>query len=240
MPFFYGMNDYVVLGDPQTCGQLRQALARKGMSSIDEGGLEIQDEFDAKRWFSRNTPQGTFICIGLLGQTSVANWLFTTAGTINVVRAAVGNSQRLILVSHFPTTEFFLMERLVDLYYYEKQLDFYSVARNTSENTAAFADRCVLLMRDVSATEAHKKSTKGPHQGREVRDQVVPQSPVGKGDAAPAAGREDQGVSQPLTCVLEMQVQAAQGTAPGDLRAQCDPGVGQASADALHPNPAAV
>ena len=218
------MKDYAVLGDPKTCAQLRQAILKQGMSGLDEGELEIQDEWDTRRWFSRNKVEGVFICTGLLGQTSVANFMFTMAGSINVIRASAGNVPRLILVSSFPSADFFLLQRLVDLYHAEKQLDFYSLVRNVREDSVAFADRCVLCMRDVSAEKAHPQSAKGTGQAREVRDQVLSQ---------PQGGEQHGAHVEP---VLEVSVQAAQGAPSGDLRPELAAPDGQEAPHSLHPN----
>jgi len=232
------MKDYAVLGDPQTCAHLRLALrlSRQGLFDLDEDELEIQDEWACRRWFARNPVAGVFICTGLLGATSVANFMFTMAGSLNVIRAAAGNVPRLILVSSFPSAEFFLLNRLLELYHAEKSLDFYSLVRVMGEGEASFANRCVLCMQDVSAEKAHQAGTEGSHKGREVRDQVVPQPASGQGDQVPAVERNGESVSQPAADMLEMQEQKAKGAAPGDLRAELAEGRGPATAHSLHPH----
>ena len=218
------MSDYAVVGDPEMSGFIRKALSKHGMSVLSDDELEIQDEWNARRWFSRNQVDGVFISVGLLGQTSVQNFAFTTGGTYNVIRAAVGNTKRLLLVSSFPTGEFFLMSRLVDLYFHEKQCDFHSVVRNTTEQAGAFAERCVLLMRDVSAKEANEGRTQSADQRREVRDPVVPQS----------QGNQQHG--SPVKPVLEVSVQASAGTPSGDLRAERPAAEGEKTPGANDPN----
>jgi hypothetical protein len=228
------MNDYAVMGDPQTCEQLRLALRRQGLLWLDEGELEIQDEWECRRWFARNQVAGVFICTGLLGQTSVANFMFTLAGSLNVIRAAVGNTPRLILVSSFPSAEFYLLNRLVDLYRAEKQLDFSAATRTLQESPEALADRCVLCMQDVSAKEAHSTGTEGPHQGGKVQDQLVPQPASGEGNLASAGERQAEGLPQPSAHLLEVQKQAAERAASGDLRAEQSSDHGPQAAHPLH------
>ena len=230
------MKDYVVLGDPQTCAQLKQAMSRQHLSVLSEGELEIQDEWECRRWFVHNQVAGVFICVGLLGQSSVANFMFTLAGSLNIIRAAAGNAPRLILVSTFPSAEFFLLQRLVDLYYAEKQLDFYAVTRTFQETPEVFADRCVLCMRDVSAQEAHTKGPDRSQQKREVHDPVVPQSPSGQDHAPQDGQRQGEGVSQLSQRVLEVPLQEAARKASGDLRPELAASDGQEAAYPLQPN----
>ncbi len=219
------MNEYAILGDQLTCSQLRLALSKRGVLALHTEDLEIQDELETRRWFARNPVAGVFICLGLLGQTSVNNFVFTLAGSLNVIRAAagvaVGPVPRLILVSSFPSVEFFMLQRGVDLYFAEKVLDFYSMGRAIREDSAAFADRCVLAMCNVSAKKAHQTGPEGPHQGREVRDPVVPQSPRGQSNTAQGTERRSEGVPQQSASMLEVQEQGAESAASCDVRAEC-------------------
>lgn len=214
------MNDYAVLGDPQTCKYLWQALKKQGLPVLDEGNLMIQDEWECRRWFARNQIAGVFICTGLLGGTSVSNFMFTVAGSLSVIRAAADNVPRLMLVSHFPTAEFSLFQRLLGLYANERHLDFQSMSPGIKESVGAFADRCVLSMSHVSSEKAHQTGTEGPHQAGEMRHALVPQSAGDQGHTPSDGQRHGEGILQPAPSLLEMPVQTAQGTAPGDVCAQ--------------------
>ena len=218
------MNEIVVLGDRQMGEVLRQALSKQSMFVLNTDEMEIQDEWSVRRWFSRNTPHGVFLCIGLQGQTNVANFMFTVAGALNVIRAAIGNVKRLIMVSQFPSAEFFLFQRLIYLLQWEKQIDFYTLLPGKREGLTEFLDRCVLSMRDVSAQEANQKGTEGPEQGREVRAQVLSQ---------PESGQQHGSPAEP---VLEVPVEAAEAAPPGDLRAQRAPAEGQEATGSANHN----
>lgn len=222
------MNDYAVLGDPAMVALLRKALSKHNATCLDPGELELQDEFDCRRWFSRNTPKGTFMCLGLSAQLTVANFLFTVAGTLNVIRAALGNSERLILVAYFPSNEFFLFGQLVHMLQFEKKVEFYTLSGLQKETQEAFAERCVLSMTDVSAKEAHKGSTKSPQQRREVSGQVL---------SEPQGGEQHRSAAQPL---LEVPVASAQGAAPGDVCAERAPAEGQEAPNPVLNNPGSV
>jgi hypothetical protein len=202
------MNEFVALGDQTTCKQIRQAVSKHNLPYASEGELEIQDEFDCRRWFSRNSPKGTFICLGLETPFSAAHFLFSVAGTLNVIRAALGNSHCLVLASYFPSNEFFLFSQLVSLLRHEKKVEFWEMTGNQNEPIAAFAERCVLFMQDVSAKEANQDSSKGSQQRREVPVQVL---------SKPQGGQQHGAATQPL---LEVPVAAAPEAAPGDVCAQ--------------------
>jgi hypothetical protein len=222
------MKEIAVLGDPQTCELLRRAMSKQSLLALNTDEMEIQDEWSVRRWMARNTPDGVFVCVGLQGQTTVANFLLTTVGSLNAIRAALGNVKRLALVSQFPSAEFFLLERFVNLLQWEKKVDFYSLVPGKREELSAFADRCVLSMNDVSAEKADAQSTQGPEQGREVRGQVLPQ---------PEGDQQHGATAQP---VLEVPVEATKGAAPGDVCAQCSPPASQAAGHPHNHNPGAI
>jgi hypothetical protein len=234
------MNNYVVLGDAETCVRLSAALNRQAMPVLSRFEVEIQDEWDTRRWFSRNTPHGVFVCVGLLAQTSVANFLFTVTGALNVIQAAIGSSKRIILVSYFPSAEFFLLKRLIDLYHFEKQVDAYSLEPCHNEQATAFADRCVLFMRDVSAKETHESRAQSSQQKREVRDQVVPQPESNENSALPVGKRQSSGVPHAPERMLEVSLTPTQGTASGDVCSQRDSESGAAAQGAVYDNTGSV
>ena len=222
------MSDYIVLGDPELCGSIRRALSKHSMPVLSDDGLEIQDEWSVRRWFSRNKPEGTFVCVGLRSQNSISDFEFAVGGTFNVIRAAAGNTKCLFMVSAFPTGDFFMLARLVDLYRLERLCAFYPVVSNTAEKAPDFAERCVLLLRDVLSKETQPSRSEGAHQAGEVPDQVVPQ-PEG-----------DQQHRQAIKPVLEVPVQAVGTAAPGDLRAECAQRDGEKARGAGQLNPGSV
>ena len=223
-----GPKPYLALGDPQTCQQIKRAMTAQLLPIVADATPEIKDAWEEERWFPLRCA-GVFICVGLLGQTSVDNFMFTLAGSLNVIRAAVGRSLRLILVSDFPSAEFFLLQRLVDLYYAEQAQDFYALTRNFQESPDAFANRCVLYMCNVSAKEARTESSSSSHQKREVRDSVVPQSPSIQNHPASDGQRPAESVPQSSAGMLEVQVQAPQKEPSRDLRSELATAVGQAA-----------
>jgi len=146
------MLNYAVLGDPPMSGLLRCALQNKNLGCCDSAELEIQEYWQTLKWFATASPAGTFISVGLNGQTSVRNLLFMLVGSLNVIQAATGFSQRLILITQFPSMEFAILHRLIHLYHVEKGLDFYSIVRQ-AETPELFAERCVACMQTISASE---------------------------------------------------------------------------------------
>ncbi len=211
-----------VLGDQQIAAQVRAALKAEGFKATDEGELEIQDEFQVLRWMQAENPTHVFLCVGLKGQASIPTFMFTIAGSINVLKGAAGIAQRVRMISTMPTVEYFLMRRLCELYFFEKELDYADILYSAKEKPQEYFRRCVLSMRDVSAKEAHASRTKGPKQGREVRGQVVPQQ---------AGGQQHGSDAQ---AVLEAPLTAAQGAPPGDVCPQPSPAAGQMAAHPLH------
>jgi len=151
------MSNYAVFGDPEMSSFIRRELEFRKLEPADHKDLEVREFWQVLKWFSLTPPSGTFISVGLNGQSSVANFLFTTVGSLNIIQAATGFCPRLILLTPFPGMEFALLQRLVHLYYVEKGLDFYSMVRYANEKPEDFAQRCVTCMENVSAKEAYAK-----------------------------------------------------------------------------------
>jgi hypothetical protein len=234
------MNDYVVVGDPLTVAHLKVALSRQGQAVLDIGELELQDEWDCRRWFARNSVAGVFVCLGLSGPTSVANFMGAVLAPLNVFRAAIGNAGRIVLVSSFPSAEYFLFKRLLDLYWVEKQVDAYAMSPAHKEGLTTFSNRCVLSMLNVSAKETHQNRAQRPQPGGQVRDQVVSQRAGVEDNALHLEDREGHRISGQPEAVLEVPVAAAQGQAPGDVCPQRHSQPGAAAESSIHDNPGAV
>lgn len=217
------MKEYAIFGDPAAREALLAASRKHGLFVLATGALNLCDECECRRWFSRNTPNGVFVALGLGVQLSARNWMLNVAGTLNVIRALMGFTERprLILAAHLPSNEFFLFMQLIQLLRAEKNVDFCVMAGGSKESLEAFAERCVLHMLD-------EKSSEGAQQNREVRNQVLPEQ----------AGAQQHGkVAAP---VLEVPISPAQSEAPGDLCAQCSASEGQEARDSGLNNPGAV
>jgi len=195
--------EIAVLGDAELAQQIRAALNKEGYSCLHEGDLEIQDEWQVRKWLSEHQPKYVFLCIGVASQASSSSLLFTLRSGINVITGSLGYAVRLRLVSGFMSNEFFLLRRLCELFRFEKQVDFSDIVSDR-EHANAFAARCVLEMRDVvSAQKKKAQGSAGSLEGREVRDQVLPQS----------QGRSAENM-------LEVQKPKAQAAPSTDLRPQ--------------------
>lgn len=199
----------VVLGDQAVCEKIKAALAEHGITPLDPGNLEIRDEFQVRRWFLENNPTHVFVCPGIRGQNSVAEFTFTVSGSINAIMASLGIAERTRLIVTWPTPEHFLLRRLCELLYFQSQMDCCDIIARGRETVTDFAKRAVLEMRDVSAKEAHTRRAQGQVKGREVRDSILPQ-PAG-----------DQQHRSPVAPLLEVPFKEAQGASPGDLHSQC-------------------
>lgn len=210
-------SEIAVLGDPEMGQQVRSALSQLGYGCLNEGELELQDEWQVRKWLAKHQPKYIFLCVGVVGQTSTSSFLFTLLGAIHVISGSLGYAHRLRLVSKFMTQEFFLLRRLCELYHFEKHVDYTDLVRDAKEGAPEFAKRCVLFMRDVSAQETKAQSSNRPLERREVRDEVVPQPEGVTEGPAEAVGRDGQGSGPAAKSVLEVQEQAAQKPKAGNV-----------------------
>lgn len=187
------------------------------------GDLEIRDEFQVRAWFRENQPTHVFVCPGLLGQTSISQFTFTVVGSVNVLMAAMGVAERVRVVAKWPTPEHYLLRRLCELMFFEKQLDYLDIIANGRESMPDFARRAVLAMSDISAKEAHTRREESQQQKREVLEQVVPQRESGQIHQLQECQRQDHSLRRAAEPLLEVPSPHAEGESPRDLRAQCDP-----------------
>jgi hypothetical protein len=213
-----------VIGDQTLCEKVRAALAEHGITPLDPGLLEIRDEFQVRRWFLEQNPTHVFVCPGIRGQTSVGEFTFTIVGTINVLMASLGISERVRMLVQWPTMEHFLLRRLCELLHFDSKMDCCDIVAHGRETVTEFVRRAVLEMRDVSAKEANTRRGKSSIKGREVRSEVVSQQ----------AGAQQHGPN--AAPVLEVPLQAAQAQASGNLRAQRAPAAGQEAQNPVFDN----
>lgn len=221
-------NQIAVLGDPECCIRVKDALKALGFSWLQEGSMELQDEWQVCRWMREKEPKYVFVCLGTGGMASVRSFLFTMRGCLNVITGAVGYADRLILVSPSMGPDQFLFHQLCELYQVEKQLDFRAALPEHHESPAAFANRCVLVMRDgiLPTTQANAQSTTGTDQRGKVPDQVLPQPQGAQTDPLQVGQREDSNLRMRSAAVLEVHRLATEGKAPGDLRPKCHTSAG--------------
>lgn len=185
------------------------AIEREGFEVLDHSELEPCDEWQTKRWFAENMPD--LVLMGLEGvdPQTARELLVAVQGGINIINSAIGFSRHLRLYGWFASNAFFSLRRLCLLHAREKEVDF--DAKMVSGGRE-LAEQVVLVIRDVAAEETNPEGPEGAQQGREVRDQVVPES----------QGRQQHGPD--AESVLEMPLEAAQGQAPGDVCPECDEG----------------
>jgi hypothetical protein len=223
------MSKVAILGDSELCCALAKEVAEAGHTALTlPADLSTEDEWAMRRWFLEEMPEATLLCIGLKGHTNVSNFQSTVIGGLNVIRAAVGASGRLLVVSTFMSADFVLMESFERLLRFEKKLPFESTLPVAGESKEGFLRRCVLTVLNVSAKETNADGAKGPEQGREVRDQVVSESSSIEQHRLPAEA------------VLEVSVAPAAAAVPGDVRVQHPAPACSCAPDTLHADAGAI
>lgn len=145
---------------------------------------------------------------------SCAEFVLYLRGYANVILAAVGLSKKLVLLGAGTCLNRVLGE-LCDWLAHEEGVNFVRAGR-------WYGDPVLAVKNVLAAEKTDTAGGTGPHQGGEVRDEVVPEQGC----------CEQYGPS--AEAVLEMPVTPAQTEAPGDLRAECAAAEGEAEESAVY------